>query len=184
MRIAVAGTHCSGKTTLIDDFVEAHPEYRAEPEPYDLLLELGEEFPAEPSSEDFLRQLEAGLGQWSALRRYERVICERSPYDFLAYLRALADLGRDETGSFETAREWVRDAGPLFDLIVYLPIGRPSTVSAPADEDPELRAAMDECLGNILVDNAFGLLDGGAPALCVATGSPAARLDAVRRRVR
>jgi hypothetical protein len=134
MRIAVAGTHCSGKTTLIDDFVEAHPAYRAEPEPYDLLQELGEEFSAEPSAEDFLRQLEAGVSQWSAFRCTDCVICERSPYDFLAYLRALADLGRDETASFEMVLEWVRDAGPLFDLVVYLPLGQASPIAASADE--------------------------------------------------
>ncbi len=182
MRIAVAGTHCSGKTTLIDDFVEAHPEFRAEPEPYDLLQELGEEFSAAPSAEDFLRQLEAGLGQWSGFRRHDRVVCERSPYDFLAYLRALADLGRDEAESFEMALEWVRDTRSLFDLVVYLPLGEPDAITVPADEDPELRVAMDECLGRILVDDAFGLLD--AAPVCVATGSRSARLAAVRSRLR
>jgi hypothetical protein len=42
---------------------------------------------------------------------------------------------------------------------------------------------MDECLRSVLVDDAFGLLDGGAPSVCVATGSRAARLDAVLRRL-
>ena len=32
MRIAVTGTHGSGKTTLIDDFVEAHPDHEREHE--------------------------------------------------------------------------------------------------------------------------------------------------------
>jgi hypothetical protein len=179
MRIAVTGTHCSGKTTLIDDFVEAYPEYRAEPEPYDLLNELGEEFPAQPSAEDFLRQLETGLTHWSALRRGDRVICERSPYDFLAYLRALTDLGREDAECFDTALEWVRDAGPLFDLVVYLPLGQPSIRVSDA-EDPELRAAMDAWLGGILVDDSLGLLDEGAQSVCVASGPRNARLDAVR----
>jgi hypothetical protein len=181
MRIAVAGTHCSGKTTLIDDFVDAHPEYRDEPEPYDLLRELGEEFPAAPSAEDFLRQLETGLSHWSAFRRGDQVICERSPYDFLAYLRALADLGREDAEYFETGLEWVRDTRPLFDLVVYLPLGQPR-IAVPDDEDPELRATMDTCLHGILVDDSLGLLDDGS--VCVATGSRIARLDAVRARLR
>ena len=33
MRIAVAGTHASGKSTLIADFLATHPEYAHEPEP-------------------------------------------------------------------------------------------------------------------------------------------------------
>jgi hypothetical protein len=33
MRIAVAGTHASGKSTHIADFLATHPEYAHEPEP-------------------------------------------------------------------------------------------------------------------------------------------------------
>jgi len=32
MRIAISGTHFMGKSTLIDNFIEAHPEYKSEVE--------------------------------------------------------------------------------------------------------------------------------------------------------
>ena len=45
MRIAVSGTHFIGKSTLIEDFIKAHPDYKCEIEPYfklqdDKLMEL------------------------------------------------------------------------------------------------------------------------------------------------
>src|SRR5687768_17716205 len=102
MRVAVSGTHCSGKSTLIDAFLSAHVRYLFEPEPYEVLSDLyGEGFGAEPSAEDFFRQLQY---QVERLHRYgdgDRVIFERSPIDFVAYLLALDDLGRDTA---DTAR--------------------------------------------------------------------------------
>jgi predicted ATPase len=96
MRIAVSGTHCCGKTTLVDEFLLAHQEFAHEPEPYAVLQDdHGEVFAAEPSADDFYHQLEFNV---SRLRRYssgDRVIYERSPADFLAYLLALNELGRD-----------------------------------------------------------------------------------------
>jgi hypothetical protein len=41
MRIAVAGTHASGKSTLIADFLATHPEYAHEAEPYEWLDDPG-----------------------------------------------------------------------------------------------------------------------------------------------
>ncbi|HEX7830976.1 MAG TPA: hypothetical protein VF787_15075, partial [Thermoanaerobaculia bacterium] len=62
MRIAISGTHGSGKSTLIDDFLHAHRDYAHEPEPYEWLDE-----PAEPDAESFYRQLELSVER---LRRY------------------------------------------------------------------------------------------------------------------
>ncbi len=40
MRIAVSGTHAIGKSTLAEDFVEKHPEFVLEPEPYSLSSQI------------------------------------------------------------------------------------------------------------------------------------------------
>ena len=39
MRIVVSGTHASGKSTLISDFVQRHPEYEVLPDPFELMDE-------------------------------------------------------------------------------------------------------------------------------------------------
>jgi hypothetical protein len=62
MRIAVSGTHGTGKSTLIDEFLGAHPDFVHEPEPYAVMVDdFGEEFSAEPCVEDFRRQLEFNI---------------------------------------------------------------------------------------------------------------------------
>jgi len=39
MRIAVSGTHGTGKSTLIDEFLGAHPDFVHEPEPYAVMVD-------------------------------------------------------------------------------------------------------------------------------------------------
>src|SRR6202008_435507 len=90
MRIAISGTHGSGKTTLINDFLKAHPDFFHEPEPYTALVEnYGEEFSAEPGGDDFYRQLNFSLERLGHYSPDANVIYERCPADFLAYILAL-----------------------------------------------------------------------------------------------
>ena len=59
MRIAVSGTHCMGKSTLIEDFIQKHPHYTHIIEPYHQLEdEASMELAVEPSFESLLEQLE------------------------------------------------------------------------------------------------------------------------------
>ena len=112
MRIAVSGTHCSGKTTLIDEFLLNHPDYSHEPEPYAALEEdYGEAFSAEPGAEEFYRQLEFNVSRLHEYAMGKCVMFERCPVDFLAYLLALKDLRRDEDGSriADTSLDMVMD---------------------------------------------------------------------------
>ena len=37
MRIAISGSHSLGKSTVVNDWVAAHPEFRREEEPYRVL---------------------------------------------------------------------------------------------------------------------------------------------------
>jgi len=177
MRVAVSGTHCSGKSTLIDAFLSAHVRYLFEPEPYEVLSDLyGEGFGAEPSAEDFFRQLQY---QVERLHRYgdgDRVIFERSPIDFVAYLLALDDLGRDTADAALTGQSiaTARNAVALLDLIVYVPA---NDVAAPEDEDLELRSAVDARLERILFDDELGLFTSDRPTILELAGSTAQRLQ-------
>jgi len=175
MRVAISGTHCCGKSTLIESFLAGHSQYAHEPEPYEMLQELhGEDFGAEPSAEDFFRQLEY---QVERLRQYsagDRVIFERSPADFLAYMLALDDLGRDSANA-ALARQSIEVAGgavKLLDLIVYLP----ATGEVPESEDPELRNAMDARLEEILLNDELRMFKGHRPSILELAGTTAQRL--------
>jgi hypothetical protein len=157
VRIAVAGTHCSGKSTLVEDFLAAHPDYTHEPEPYDALELYGEASAEEPAADDFYRQLEVSV---ETLRRYgpgARLIAERSPLDFVAYLLALRDLRRGG-GAQVTAAVRLAAAGmEHLDLVVVV---HPDGVDAPEEEDPELREAMHDRLLDLITTDEYDLLGG------------------------
>lgn len=143
MRIVISGTHASGKSTLIADFVAAHPGYRVLPDPFDLLDE------AEGADAGvFVAQLRLSAARLERLLPGETVIAERGPLDFLAYLDALDVLGRRGVTRdlLRAAAQTTARAMAQADLLVLLPLTPADDISVPADEDPELREAMDAAL--------------------------------------
>lgn len=170
MRIAVSGTHCTGKSTLVEEFLRVHPNFTHEPEPYTVLVEdFGEEFSEKPTVEDFLRQLEFNINRLRRHARGEHVIYERCPIDFLAYIDVL------DHRTAETTRESVSDAIQHLDLIVHLPL----TDHLDADaEYPKLRKAVDHRLSAIFRDNEFDIVTNDV-VVVEAQGSTAQRLQIV-----
>ncbi|HKO56085.1 MAG TPA: AAA family ATPase [Thermoanaerobaculia bacterium] len=164
MRIVISGTHCSGKSTLIEDFLTVHHDYLHEPEPYEWLADLyGEAIAAEPTAADFYRQLEISVDRVQRYGRGTNVIIERSALDFLAYLIALADLGR-------TARdcELIASAADLaatgmanIDLLVVLPLNGEDGIVAPESEDLELRDATNDRLLELLTEDQYSPFGSG-----------------------
>jgi hypothetical protein len=165
MRIAVSGTHHIGKSTLIDEFLREHPDFVHEPEPYEVMVEdFGEEFSSEPCVEDFHRH--------DRLRQHaaeERVIYERCPLDFLAYIDAL------DPNRVAELLDSVSEALQHLDLIVYLPLE-----DAWLDpEIPKLQKAVDRRLGAIFREDAFAVLSSCSARIIEANGSTTQRLRIV-----
>ena len=180
MKIAVSGTHCCGKSTLIEEFLRRHPGFDHEPEPYTVLEEdYGEVFAAEPSLNDFYRQLEFNADRLHGYPSGQEVIYERSPADFLAYMLALVDLGRERQAGrvVESALELSRDAIQLLDLIVFLPLEGDAGIISTHSEDPILRQAVDYRLAGILNDDDLQLFGAPRPEVLEARGSTAQRLQ-------
>jgi hypothetical protein len=149
MLIVVSGTHASGKSTLIGDFVARRPDAAALPDPFEFI----DEADAEPDAEVYARQLVISA------RRLEHVwpgltIAERGPLDFLAYLDALDRLGRP-TASASLFRQGVpltARAMSRVDLLVLLPLDARQPIEVDDEEDPVLRAEMDESLFELADD--------------------------------
>ena len=157
VRIAVSGTHCSGKSTLIEDFLAAHGNYHHEPEPYEWLDDMAEE----PSAHDFYRQLEVCVDRLRNYGRGENVIAERSPVDFLAYLTAITDLGRSarDCQLMDSAAELAAEGMANIDLLVILPLNDRDGIAAPESEDLELRSAMNDCLLDLITTDPYSLFN-------------------------
>ncbi len=179
MRIALSGTHCSGKTTLAQDFAASHRGYVHIPEPYELLDELYDE----PNVDDFHCQLEVSVETLRAYAPGANVIAERSPLDFLAYILALHDLrrGAHSFPAIEPAVALAAAGLAHVDVLVVLPLNDSDGIVCPDEEDIELRDAMNERLLELIMTDEFDLLSGGKVRVLEVEGSPRQRLAAVER---
>jgi predicted ATPase len=150
MRIAVSGTHLSGKSTLVEALSEELPQYTTVEEPYYLLQEEGYEFAESPSIEDFELQLERSIENLD--ESSPDVIFDRCPADILGYLLAHADV---EAFGIEEWLPRVQAAIRKLDLIVFLPIEEPDRIVLPFSQDAEYRQQVDEKLKEIILENPF-----------------------------
>ena len=154
MRIAVSGTHCIGKSTLIRDFIEKHPKYRSEDEPYYQLQEemkIGAEL--EPCLDSFLEQLDYSINQLNEYTIEENIIFDRCPVDFLAY--AMYELHKESidihyshiTEKFSA----IKAALNKLDLIIFLPISKENSIEY-TEENPTYRKAINKCFKKLYRD--------------------------------
>ena len=170
MRIAISGTHFSGKSSLVEALSEALPQYTTVEEPYHLLQEEGYEFAELPSIEDFELQLERAIE--SLDETLPNVIFDRCPADILGYL-----LSHTDADAFNLV-EWlprVQSAIKKLDLVVFLPIEEPDRIVLPLSQDAGYRKRVDEKLREVILENIF---DFDVDVLEV-SGSPQTRVERV-----
>lgn len=178
MRIAVTGTHGSGKSTLIEDFLESHPGYEHVQEPYWELAQQGVVFADGPTVADLSEQLEQSVKLILGTSGSD-VIFDRCPIDFIAYLEVLSDReGEDWTPTGRQLSQAERALASL-DLLVFLPLSSPDEIQTRI-EFPALRRGVDVRLKRILREDDLGLVAGG-PRLAELFGSRNERAVALGR---
>jgi predicted ATPase len=176
MRIALSGTHAVGKSTLAQGLGDVLSGYQIVEEPYYALLDEGHSFSAEPTAEDFEIQLERSIMSLAGVLA-ERVLFDRCPADYLAYLSALPNT---DASTLERGVSSAQNVLGGLDLIVFVPIEQPDRIEVPAIEGRRLRKRVDATLREMLVDDAWGF---GIPVLEV-RGTPEARVRSVVRHLR
>jgi hypothetical protein len=134
-----------------------------------MVEDFGEEFSSEPCVEDFQRQLHFNIDRLRQHAPEERVIYERCPLDFVAYIDAF------DPNSVAELLDPVSNALQHLDLIVYLPLGDVWVDS----EMPNLQKAVDRRLGAIFREDAFGVLSSCSARIIEANGSTTQRLRIV-----
>jgi predicted ATPase len=170
MRIAVSGTHFSGKSTLVEALSEALPQYTTIDEPYHLLQEEGYEFAEMPSIEDFELQLERSIESMDEIA--PNIIFDRCPADILGYLLSHTDV---EAFDLEEWLPRVQTAIRKLDLLVFLPIEEPDRIVLPLSQDAAYRKRVDEKLKEMILENSFDL----EVNVLEVTGSPKTRVELV-----
>ncbi|GAB5486410.1 MAG: hypothetical protein Pars93KO_28440 [Parasphingorhabdus sp.] len=163
MRIAVTGTHGIGKTTLIEDLVEAGTVFEAVPEPF-LVFQSDTAFVDGPSTDEFEEQLNQSCNLILGSTTENSLIFDRCPVDFLAYLDVMSD---------EEGFEWTPSGKQLarieqtmeaLDLFIFVPLLEDDEITG-SIEYPKLRRKVDERLKSILRDDEFGLFENGLSML-------------------
>jgi AAA domain-containing protein len=173
MRIAVSGSHGTGKSTLIAAFLDRRPAYAHEPEAYETLADevdlAGDEGPTPEGLESLLRWTLAAVARHAP---GARVVHERSPVDYLAYAAASRRAWPPgAAASFvEEFAPAVRTAVGDLDLIAYVPVTR--AIPARPDEDPRFRRRVDRALRRALLDDEHDLLAAGGPTIVELPAAP------------
>ncbi|MGE3715178.1 MAG: AAA family ATPase [Simkaniaceae bacterium] len=170
MRIAVSGTHFSGKSTLIESLLEYVPHYLSVDEPYFLLEEEGYEFSDPPILEDYEAQLERSI---VAIQESQKnTLFDRCPFDCLAYMLASGEV------DLENWIPRVKGGIKRLDLIIFVPIEHRDRIPVPFSEDLKLRMLVDEKLQELLFYDSLGILD--SIEVLEVTGSLESRVKMVK----
>ncbi|SNY53259.1 ATP/GTP-binding protein [Paractinoplanes atraurantiacus] len=177
MRVAISGTHGTGKTTLAEALCARLPGHVLAEEPYYLLEEQGYECDFPPSPEDYRAMLACSVRSLLAPPSPPGTVFDRSPLDYLAYLAAI---GADPSEQTEAAE--LRRAFATLDLLVITVITPETERLLPATELPGLRTRMNDALLELVYDDPLEAWE-NTPVLEL-SGLLDNRLDAVLGRVR
>lgn len=168
MRIAVSGTHNTGKTTLIDELTDSLPGFTAYDEPYFQLVEEGYEFASIPCLDDFAEQLNRSIE--TIVNSNGDCLFDRCPYDILAYM-----INHEDSAAFNVD-DWLPElekAIRLLDFVIYVPIEFSDNLSE--SDFGTLRQRVDEEIQSMLLYDRWSF---GVPCFEV-TGSPSERVSQV-----
>ena len=176
MRVGISGTHGTGKTTLAQALSARLPGHVTVDEPCYQLEEEGHEFGFPPSPDDYRAMLACSVRSLTAARQ-PRVIFDRTPLDYLAYLAAT---GADPSGEADATA--LQSAFARLDLLVITLVTAETERALPAAEMPGLRSRMNDALLDLVHDDPLdawadipllelnGPLDGRLNAILAALG--------------
>lgn len=183
MRIAVSGSHSTGKSTLIRAFLDRRPHYRHEPEAYEALADDIDLTASEGPTPDGIRTLlEHTMSAVDARSSETSVVFERSPVDYLAYALASRSWPRGAAADLvETFAPQVRRSLHGLDVIAYVPVSRKGP-AARSGENPRFRLRVDEVLRRALLDDDHDLFgEAGSPRVVTLPPDPQGRLEELIR---
>ena len=185
MRVAVSGSHSTGKSTLIAAFAAKRPQYVYEPEAYEVLADdIALTSSEGPDSEGLAALLEYTASVLANHQRGATVIFERSPVDYLAYAAASRSMAASECAEFMRAYvPMVRDSIRNLDMIVLLPVSGKGPIASRPGENERFRERVDDELRRALIDDDYDLfVDGDAPVVLELSPFPDQQLAELMRR--
>lgn len=132
MRIAISGTACQGKSTLISDFIKEWPLYKGESQTYrDILKEKKYPHSKNANKEGQWAILNHMIDELQKYNKRDKVIFDRCPLDNLIY-----SMWAFEKNSSDIDKEFIDKCIPLvreslksLDIIFFIPITKVAPVA-------------------------------------------------------
>lgn len=148
MRIAISGSHATGKSSLLSELGATMPGLVVTDEPYHLLDAAGHSFATPPTADEFeyLAEYSAELVTES---RGSLVAFDRCPADYLAYRSALSS-----TTIPRTLLDSAASALRTLDIVIFVPVERPDRIET--SEAPRLRRRVNSMLREMLLHDSWG----------------------------
>lgn len=153
MRIAISGTACQGKSTLIKDFKEKWPSYRSPDKTYrDIITEQNLDHSSTTNKETQMAILDFMIDELQKTSKGDKVIFDRCPLDNIVYsIWAEAKKESDIDDAFiKKCMTLVSESLRFIDMIFFVPITKVSPVEL---EEDDLRDTNEEFIEEI--DNIF-----------------------------
>jgi hypothetical protein len=148
MRIAISGTHGTGKTTLAEAICARLPGHVLADEPFYLLEEEGYDCDFPPSAEDYRAMLACATRSLLSPQSPSGTVFDRTPLDYLAYLTATGSDPAEQAGAAT-----LRRAFATLDLLVITVITAETERILPPAELPGLRSRMNDALLELVYDD-------------------------------
>jgi hypothetical protein len=194
VRIAVSGSHSLGKSTVVNQWVETHPHYIREEEPYRALSLHG---PYEIKFRELSTRLHNGIQIYyniSRIHRYskptDQVIFDRCPVDYIAYSQYTANQASTDidTAFVESMVPAAKECLDHLDILAFVPKSQQWPVAMEEDGirpvDHSYRDEVDTIFKQIYRDGRFDLIsEHDGPKLIELIGSPKQRIKQLEQSI-
>lgn len=137
MRIAISGTACQGKSTLIKDFIKEWPEYTTPDKSYrDIIIEKGLEHSSVTNKDTQWAILDFMAEELSKYSKNDKIIFDRCPLDNIVY-----SMWAEAKKTSNIDEEFIKKSIPLvreslrfLDIIFFTPITKVASVEIEEDD--------------------------------------------------
>ncbi|WP_415326967.1 AAA family ATPase [Chryseobacterium sp. MMS23-Vi53] len=152
MRIAFAGSHRVGKTTLAEEIANSLPDHELIIEPYLQLEEEGYLFSEIPTLDDYIEQFNFSVEQLQ--NSGDNVIFDSCPLDLLAYVYAVG-----KKKNISALYEEKATAISEIDLLIFISIEKVDLMVCQESDLPNLRQEVNDILEDWIGDFSNEILE-------------------------
>lgn len=192
MRIAISGSACQGKTTLVNDILKNWPTYNRSNESYRKLLKKEAiKINKEVNQDGQWKILNCLIDDIQATEKGDKIIFDRCPFDNLVY-----SLWAEDKQSSDIDKDFINKCIPLvqesmksIDIVFFLPITKVSPVKVEEKNNREVDTEFIKEIDNIFKGIEFNLMKHGVcpffakddrPPIIEIFGTPEQRIEMLK----